>query len=269
MALLIMAVYDTNYNGRSEYTVETLKSLSQTVNWNKHRLIIVDNGSCEKTKKLLSRFESISQTSTGNFGWKIDGMKIITNDVNLGTARAINQGLKYRQPGEYCIKIDNDVVINHTGWVDEMEAAIERDPTIGIIGLKRKDINFDANHADPNYRSTLIQLPHQPGQTWITVERGPHIMGTCTMFNWRLIDKIGGMAQAGVYGNDDSLYSLRSTLAGFWNCYLPHINIDHIDDGTNPYTQEKHRQASEKCGEYTQMHHEYVNGLRPLWEDFE
>lgn len=262
MSLIICAVYDTEENGRSEYTEKTLVSLAQTVNWDKHRLIIVDNGSCERTKSLLRRYFELGNTNiAGNFGWKINGINIITNTENLGTARAINQGLKLRQSEEFCCKIDNDVVINQLGWVEEMEAAIERDPTIGIIGLKRKDIEFDGEY---------IALPHVAGQRWITVEGGGQIMGTCTLFNWRLIDKIGGMIQpSSVYGFDDSIYDLRSKLAGFWNCYLPHIDISHIDTGENSYTQVKQQQAGVVWDEYHKMHADYVSGVRPLWEDFE
>ncbi len=264
-SLIIMAVYDTEENGRTEYTIKTLESLRKTVDWTKHTLIIVDNNSCEATKKALHN------TILGVFAnIELTAIKptIITNTENVGTAKAINQGLAQRLPGVHCIKIDNDVVIHQSGWVEEMEEVIERDQTIGIVGLKRKDINFDPNNENPAYRSTLIGLRHAPGQRWITVEGGGQIMGTCTMFNWRLVDKINAMMQVGVYGMDDVLYDLRSQLAGFWNCYLPHIDISHIDTGENPYTQLKHKQASESWQEYAALHEAYKNGSRPLWEDF-
>jgi len=253
MSLICMAVYDTDENGRYEYTERTLENLFCTVDWSKHRMVMIDNGSSSVTKKLLH-------------GYELKGVRdIITNGMNVGTARAINQGIKMRRQGEYCVKVDNDIEIETKGWIDEMEAAIERSPEIGILGLKRKDIQFDANNSDPSYRSELVQLPHEPGQTWITVEKGPSIMGTCTMFNCRLLDKIGGFQDCSIYGFDDSLISLRSVLSGFWNAYLFHINIDHIDNGGHPYTQEKHKIASEAWDKYNYMHAGYVNGSLPLY----
>lgn len=249
-----MCCYDTEENGRTEYTRRTLESLLFTVDWSKHRLIIVDNNSCVETKALLKNH-------------KLPEWTLITLSKNIGTAKGINMGLRMRNPQEFCVKLDNDVVIHQNGWVDEMEEVFSRDPTIGIVGLKRKDIDFDANHENPSYRSKLIQLPHKPGETWITVEGGGQIMGTCTMFNWRLVDTIGGMKQILVYSLDDTLYDLRSTLAGFWNCYLPHINIDHIDDGSNPYTQQKHKIALDSWTEYMALHEAYCNGTRPLYEE--
>lgn len=244
-----MAVFDTEENDRTKYTKETLDCLKDTVDWSKHRIIVIDNNSCIATKKLLSQVTEVG--------------KVITLSENIGTAGAINFGIKQRLPGDNVIKIDNDVVINQSGWVDEMEEAISRDPSIGIIGLKRKDVDFDKK--DAGYE--LISLPHIAGQSWITVEKGWSIMGTCTMYNSSLIDKIGLLFQPGKYGFDDSIYSLRSTLAGFWNCYLPHINIDHIDSGSNPYTQEKHAQASAVWNEYHQLHAGYISGKIPLYYD--
>lgn len=269
MALIIMAVHDTEENGRSEYTKKTLESLRNTVFWGKNRLVIIDNGSCSKTKEIINKYHEEGELMTTGYIGRIHPVYVIINEENIGTAKAINQGLKLRKENENCIKIDNDVVINKIGWVEEMEAVIERDITIGIVGLKRKDIDFDANHNDPEYRSQLVQLPHELGQSWITVEKGTYIMGTCTMFNHRLIDKIGGMKQPGLYGLDDTLYSLRSELAGFWNCYLPHIDIDHIDRGDNNYTQLKQQQAGMVWNEYNEWHTGYINGTKQLWEYFE
>lgn len=250
MALIIMVAFDTEENGRSEYTLKTLDSLTKTVDWNKHRLIVVDNGSCQATKDILEDYKE----------WR--GFHyfptIITLSENVGTARGINFGLQQRLPGEACVKLDNDVVINSSGWVDEMEEVLRRDPTIGIVGLKRKDVDFNG---------TYIALPHQPGERWVTVEGGGQIMGTCTMFNSALIDKIGYSWQPMTYGLEDTLTDLRSQLAGFWNCYLPHIDIDHLDRGDNPYTQEKHEIARQSWPEYMKYHEGYKNGTIPLYYD--
>jgi GT2 family glycosyltransferase len=236
MALIAMAVYDTEENKRSEYTEKTLESLLTDIN--NHRVIIVDNGSCQKTKDILQDAA------------KLNFVTIITNETNVGTAKAINQAWKLKKPGEHLIKMDNDVLINYTLWIEEMERAIERDPKIGIIGLKRKDLAENPWRNDW-LKSELRMLPHEGGQPWIIVEDVNHVMGTCQMYNHRLIDKIGGLYQMdGIYGFDDSLASLRSQIAGFTNCFLPHIEIDHIDTGENPYQKEKEAYALSMMEKY-------------------
>lgn len=175
-----MAVYDQEGTDRPIYTRDTLRSLLDTVNFHKHRIFIIDNNSCDQTKKFLAEF-------AGNFSsvgpYPPDHLVIIHNTENVGTAKAVNQGLKHREPGENCIKMDNDVVIHYTNWIEEMEEAIERLPKIGILGLKRNDLIESPTCKDPAWRSILYELPHQPGQRWLYFERVRGVMGTCTMYN--------------------------------------------------------------------------------------
>ncbi len=259
-ALISMAVFDNEENQRTELTRRTLESLFDTVDFRQHRLIIVDNNSCKATHDVYGSFA----------GYKFEGalpMCICLNE-NLGTSRAINRAWQYRQPGEHAIKIDNDVVVHQSGWVDEMEEAISRDNKIGIIGLKRKDIIQNTQHPDINFRSELVQLPHDNGQRWIVVERTPDIIGTCTMFNSALLDKVGYSFQPSKYGYEDVLFCHRSHLAGFYNCFLPHIEIDHIDPGNTPYQHWKEKHSSEHTAAMIETFKAYVNGTRDIYEPF-
>lgn len=262
MALITMAVYDTEENGRSEYTKRTFVSLLQTVEFTEHRLIVIDNASCQATKDYLSG-EALQQILDSGFGSK--NFYLITNETNLGTSEALNLAWKHRQPGEHIVKIDNDVIIHQSGWVEQMIEAIKRDPQIGIIGLKRKDIIQSTWHPDPNYRSELIMLPHEPGQRWICVERTNDVIGTCTMFNSALLDKVGYSYQPGLYGYEDVLFCHRSHLAGFYNCFLNHIDIDHIDTGDGQYQDWKERHSGEHTAKMIEVFKEYVNGTRPIY----
>lgn len=256
MSLIAMAVYDTEENKRSEYTRRVLKNLLSTVNFDKHRIIVVDNSSCQKTKDIYEGF-----VFGGHIKWSL-----ILNDNNVGTASAINQAWKSRLPGEHCIKMDNDVIVNYfDDWVDEMEEAIQCDPLIGQVGLKRKDCWENPFHPDPHYRSELKMLAHEPGEKWKIVEKVPHVMGTCVMHSSALLDKVGYLYQPHLYGFDDALMSFRSAKAGFYNCFLPHIEIDHIDTGDTPYQAWKESHASQSWLEYQKCIDGYKNGTKSIY----
>lgn len=256
MSLISMAVYDTVENGRTLYTEQTLRSLLRTVDWDKHRLIISDNGSCEATHLLYEQF--FQEFPYGS-------MTLINNGKNLGTAEAINQAWQYRKSGEHCIKIDNDVVINYFGWADELERVVTIDPTIGQVGLKRKDLWEHPEHHDGNYKSTLKFLQHKAGEPWITVEKVKHVMGTCVLHSSALLDAIGYLVQPHIYGFDDSLMSFRANIAGFQCVFLPHINIDHIDTGASAYQGEKEKLAGQSMSAYNQMLDGYRNGMLSIY----
>jgi GT2 family glycosyltransferase len=251
MALIAMAVYSTEENKKDECLVRTLESLFKTVDFNRHRLILSVNGYTSTTEAILITYSHMIQ-------------EIIWNGENLGTAEAINKAWRKRLPNENAIKMDDDVVIHSSGWVDEMEEAIRRDSNIGQCGLKRKDC-LESPSSDGFFKSQLIMLPHAPGQTWILAEQATHIMGTCQMYSSALLDKIGYLYQIGVYGFDDVFASHRSKLAGFKNVFLPHINIDHIDKGDTPFQKWKENQANGVWQSYINTIKEYDSGTKSIY----
>lgn len=260
MAIIAMCVYDTVENKRTEYTRQTLLSLLKTVNFNKHRLIIVDNGSCKETKDFLN----MGFIKAFAFGAGAS-ISIITSDTNLGTAEGINLAWKYRKSGEHAIKMDNDVIIHQKDWADDLEEAIRRDARIGIVGLKRKDCWENPSHKDEFYRSELYMLPHQPGEKWMIGEKVNHVMGTCQMYSSALLDKIGYLQQPNLYGFDDSWAAVRCKLAGFINVFLPYINIDHIDAGDTPYQSWKEQHAGACWTEYHETIAAWKSGVKSIY----
>jgi len=255
MALIAMAVYDTEENQRSKYTKETIESLFDTVNFSKNRLIIVDNNSCEETKSIIKEFINYSKYSKNH-------ATVITNTENVGTAKAINQAWAYRKPNEVVIKMDNDVVINNYGWIEEMELAMKLG-SYGILGLKRKDLMQSPN-ANNHWKTELKMLPHEKGDNWLIVEESADIMGTVQMFHPELINKMGGLMQAGVYGFDDTLACIRAILLGYKLAFLPHIDIEHIDVGGDAYTEWKRKYAGEKIEEFYKIKDGLINGTIPI-----
>jgi GT2 family glycosyltransferase len=250
--LIAMAVYDTDENNRSWMTNVTLMSLAMTVDTTKHRVFVVDNASCDKTKEILAARAGFAT--------------VITNETNLGTAKAINQAWRHREPGEHCVKMDNDVVIRQPSWADWMEDVFYRDPRVGICGLKRKDL-AEAPWSMGDMRSVVRMLPHEAGQRWLVVEDVKHVIGTCQGYNSALLDEIGYLTQPGVYGFDDAIASVRCRLAGFDSVFLHGFEIEHIDPGGDEYCAWKVQEASRRFPEYNSIVMLLESGAMPLHYD--
>ena len=258
--LIAMAVQDTEENGRTWMTEATLYSLAKTVNWDKHRLIVVDNGSCEATQEIYAQVRCDC--------WDpIPCYALIRNDENLGTAAAINQAWVRREPGEHCVKMDNDVVIHQAGWADWMEDVFARDPEIGIVGLKRKDLLECPWSDKPEYKSTIRMLPHEPGQRWLVVERVRHVIGTCQGYSSALLDKIGYLTQPSLYGFDDSLAAVRAKVAGFQSVFLCGFELDHLDPGGDDYCDWKLAQSRKYFAQCNSDVVLYEAGLKSVYHD--
>jgi GT2 family glycosyltransferase len=261
MALISMAVYDTEENKRTAFTEQTLHSFYETVDFEKNRLVLIDNNSCQRTKDILEDFAFDVNIMND------DAVKVITLPENVGTAKAVNKGLEIRKEGECCIKMDNDVVVHKKGWIEDMEEVIRRMPNIGVLGLKRKDVMESPYAINTDQRSRLLMVPHETGQRWHVIEECKQVMGTCTMFNPALLDKVGYLYQMeGLYGFDDSLMNVRSNIAGFLNCFLLGIDIDHVDPGGGEYTDWKSKYAGEILQKYAQTEAAYRSGARSIYE---
>lgn len=252
--LIAIAVHNTPENKRFDYTRRTIQGLIESQVHEKHEVTIINNGSCPETHRYLLSLPKQFQ--------------VIYNPENIGTARAINLAWKNRKPGQHAIKMDDDVIIHSSDWVEQMTEAIDREPKIGIIGLKRKDCTETPYNNNPDLLSELEMLPHENGERWIIVERAKHIIGTCQMYNSALLDKIGYLYQPSLYGYDDVIASHRSHIAGFWNVFLPHIEIEHIDDGQNPYQHWKHKHSGEVTDRVNKEVGEMIMGTRSIYVDF-
>lgn len=268
MALIAMAVWDTEENQRHGLTDMTLASLGDTVNWVAHRLIIVDNGSCEQSKEIMHNWRDILNKrfeESIELGRDIP-VEIITLEENVGTARAINKAWMKRRPDENVVKMDNDVVIFQEGWLNTLEECISREPRIGIIGLKRKDCIENPWHESEWYRSVLVMLPHELGQRWLIVEKVHHVMGTCQMYSAALLNKIGYLYQlGGLYGFDDALASIRAQKAGFLTVHYPHIEIEHIDPGGGGYTVWKQEYSLARMDKFNAVKQAIELGHLPVY----
>jgi len=258
MALIAIAIYDTPENGRGQVTEKCLASISWTVDPARHRVCLVVNAQTEETAASIAFFCKYFKNC-----------EVIYLPENVGTAKAINKAIALRQPGEYVVKMDNDVTVETLCWADEMEEAMRRDSNIGILGLKRSDLIQHPNHPDPRYKSVLRFVPETPvpGQPWVVVEETEDVMGTCTMFSPDMLDKIGFMYQPGLYGFDDVLMCVRSHCAGFVNAFLPHIQIHHHDPAgvDGKYDEWKRRAAMEASREYQRYKNGYESGQIPIY----
>lgn len=247
--LIGMAVFSSEENKKDECLERTLESLSKTVDFNVHKLMLSVNGFTERTKNIIERYENLGVIDL-----------TIWNPENLGTAEAINKVWSKRMPNQSCLKIDDDIVIKQEGWLDILVEVLERDPSIGQAGLKRKDCIENPSHPDPYYRSELRMLNHIPGHKWLLVEQCSHVMGSCVLHSSALLDKVGYLYQPKKYGWDDVLMSARSIGSGFKNVFYPHIEIDHIDEGSTPYQGWKERVAFEDIGLINELITGYKNG---------
>ena len=250
MSLLAMAIWDTIENGRSKYTNAALESLYRTVDWGRHRLVCVDNGSCYETKIILDHWEP-----------KI-GFSRIENEANLGQASAINQAWRMFDPeaDRHVARVDNDIKFMTNGWMDVLEEVIERDEEIGLAALKHPDL-VDCPEETDWRKTSYHTVPHKKGQKHIVVERMNHCLGSAQLISRELFDRIGYLRPYGLYGSEDVDYCVRCKLAGLHCVYVHGLHFYDLDQCKNEaYQKWKEETSSRNMPEMDRIIEGYRSG---------
>lgn len=256
MALIALVAWDTDENKRSKYTNACLESLYINVDWKRHRLVCVDNDSVDETKQVFRHWIR-----------KIPNAGLITNNHNMGQASAINLAWISREDGQHLARIDNDIFVTTKDWLDRLEECIDRDPKIGLIGLKHKNL-MDHPDADGWLKTSLHLLPHKRGESWLVVEKMRHILGSAQLMNVELFNKIGYLRQYGKWGLEDADASVRCDKAGFYSCYFHGAEFTDLDAGESAeYQGWKNKTAAEYLPEFDARVAAYKSGEQSIYYD--
>jgi GT2 family glycosyltransferase/glycosyltransferase involved in cell wall biosynthesis len=105
--------------GKIEYTLRCIASICQNLPKVDFELIVVDDCSPDDSLEILS---------------KIEGIRLIRNELNQGFIRSCNAGAKVAL-GEYLYFLNNDTQVT-PGWMDELLRTFHEFPGTGLAGSK-------------------------------------------------------------------------------------------------------------------------------------
>jgi GT2 family glycosyltransferase len=203
-----------------EYTKKCIRSI-QTNTHVPYHLVLIDNGSTD---------------DTGEYFKSIKNATIITNNVNLGWERALNQGLEV-STAPYVVFANNDIEVTD-GWLSKMLRYFEL-PDTGAIGPK--------SNAVMGKQSTGFRQ---------SVDETTHLIGFCLLVKRSILNEIREINYIDETGvSDDHDLSIRIRKAGYKlrianDVYVHHHfskTISEIHD-YKPYVLERRRKLRRKWG---------------------
>jgi GT2 family glycosyltransferase len=101
------------------YTVRCLKSLASHVTKCTFEVIVMDDVSSDRTPEIIT---------------KIDGVRYVRNEENLGFLRNCNKAAGLAK-GNYLVFLNNDTVVL-PGWLDALYDTFSQFPSVGLVGSK-------------------------------------------------------------------------------------------------------------------------------------
>ncbi|MCK4891256.1 MAG: glycosyltransferase family 2 protein, partial [Candidatus Pacebacteria bacterium] len=216
-----------NWNNEED-TIECIRSLKK-INYNDYKIIIVDNGSEEKSVlKIKKQYSEIC---------------IIKNKKNLGFAGGNNIGIKYaiNNGADYVLLINNDTIVDED-FLNKLVEAGDSNESVGLVGSK---IYF---YSEPNRiwfaggkvnwlknKGTHIGLDEIDKGQYDKINDVGYLTGCCLLIKREVIEQIGALKEDYFLYYEDTDFSLRARNIGYKCVYVPESKIYHkISRSTKP-----------------------------------
>jgi hypothetical protein len=187
---------------------------------------VVDNGSSDGSARLARD------------SWP--GARLIENTVNRGVGPARNQGIAIAR-GEQILILDIDTIA-HAGALDALNAALDDQPTAGVVGGRLEDphgnLQFTCRRFPTLWSKIARQLP-EAAQTpilraselrdWNHRERRDvgYVIGACQLLRRTALAAVGRYDERIFYGPEDVDLCLRMWRAGWRVIYEPAAVFTH------------------------------------------
>lgn len=220
-----VSVVITTFN-QPVFTYNAIRSLIRSAHEVPTELIVVDDASTDETSTVL-------QT--------IDGIRTITNSINLGFTRSCNVGLGLAI-GEYVLFLNNDALIRGEALAAMLEL-MDRDARIGAVGAKLLFPDGSLQEAGAIVWSDATawnygRFDDASRPQYNYVRPVDYCSGACLLVRREAMERVGGLDSkyAPAYYEDvDLAFSLRAL--GYRMMYQPFAEVTHyegISSGTDP-----------------------------------
>ncbi len=165
------------------FTIECLLSIQDCGGEIPYEIIIVDDGSTDRTQDLLS---------------KVKNIVYIRNQENLGFVRTCNHGAE-KARGKYIVFLNNDVQVMHD-WLSELVKTFGDFPRVGAVGPKILYPNGRLQEAGSlinlDCSTNFIGLTDDPElPRYNYVREVDYCSGTCLMVETRIFHEVENFSE--------------------------------------------------------------------------
>jgi GT2 family glycosyltransferase len=209
--------------GDPALTIDTVKSVQKTVDRDKVRIIVCDDGTPEGQLAPLRA---------------VQGIELIEGEENAGFAVNCNRGI--RAAGAVDVILLNNDVVAHKGWLEGLQhMAYQQAPDVGVVGPKLlypddtiQSAGSYRNLGAPewfDHRYRFQPKDHPPANV---PSQAIAMTGACLYLRRALLDQIGLLDERFAMAYEDVDICLRAWEAGWTVWYTPNAVLTHLESKT-------------------------------------
>jgi len=205
-------------HGRAGLTRQCVEAILKDPPGARHEVIVVDDASPDDTAAVLDGYG--------------DAIRVVSRSANGGFAEAANDGAAAAK-GEHLVFLNNDT-IPLAGWLDDLVAAADADPEVGVAGSRLLFPNDTIQHAgvvvcqDGNPRHIYAGFP--AAHPAVNRERAFQAVTAASMLIRReLFERAGGFDTAFHNSLEDTDLCMRAGELGYEVRYRPRSVLYHLE----------------------------------------
>lgn len=192
-------------------------------------IVLVDNASTDLTAEAVEKL-------------KIENLKLIKSNENLGFSKGCNLGAKSAR-GEYLLFLNSDTEIKDQGFV-KMVDYLRKNEQIGVLGgaLKNEDGTSQASAGKFYNLPTLFLamiglerlgfLRESPKQ----IKKVDWVSGASLMIKKKIFEKVGGFEKELFMYAEDMELCFKANKKGFPTFFYPEVTLFHKHQGSSNRT---------------------------------
>jgi len=204
-------------------TLATVRRMRRTVDPERVRIVVVDDGSAQEHREALG---------------ELDGAELVLSEENAGYATSVNLGLERAGEHDDVVVMNNDVAA-HTGWLERLQRAAYADDRWGIVAPKLlypdgriQSAGSYRNLGAPewfDHRYRFKPRDHGPADVEAPALA---VTGACMYLKRSLLTELGPMDSELPMGFEDVDWCLRAWNGGSQVRYVPSATLTHVESPT-------------------------------------
>ncbi len=204
-----------------------LQSLFERSTYGDIEVVLLDNGTTDRES--LRVFGAWAEREP-------ERVKLVAHDVPFNFS-SINNYAARHSSGKYLLFLNNDTEILTPDWIEAMVEQAQR-PSIGAVGAKLLYDDGTVQHAGVviglggvaghSHKYFPSDAPGYFG-TLQTVNNFSAVTAACLMVRRDVFEEVGGFDEGLAIAFNDVDFCLRLQAAGYYNIYLPHVELSHYE----------------------------------------
>ncbi|MDQ5910581.1 MAG: hypothetical protein QG599_2678 [Pseudomonadota bacterium] len=213
------AIIILTWNGL-DYTRRCLETLQPSVDPQRYRVVVADNGSTDGTLAWLA---------------EQDWIEVVDNGANLGFVRGNNAAIRQLPDDCDIVLLNNDIEIIQLDWLDRLQDTAYAADDIGVVGCRLRRPGGQLQHAG-TYMPLETLWGQQIGGTQLDINQYSAtrdvegVVFACAYLKRALINTIGLLDEDYFSYFEDTDYCLKARVAGFRTVCCGSVTVLHHEN---------------------------------------